>query len=62
MGMLIDLHVISQYICPILIISAAVIIGKTVVGTGAYISGNSSQDLSSENEPHLLEFSFIIIL
>ena len=64
MGMLIDLHVISQYICPILIISAAVIIGKTVViGTGAYISGNSLKtSLQTGMSLTLIgEFSFIII-
>lgn len=62
-GMLIDLHIIKVYWLPILLITAAVIIGKSfVISLGAFISGNSLRvSLQTGMSLALIgEFSFII--
>ncbi|MGC4234341.1 MAG: cation:proton antiporter [Niabella sp.] len=62
-GMLIDLHVIKDHWLPILLITAAVIAGKSIViSAGAFISGNSLR-VSIQTGMSLAligEFSFII--
>ncbi|GAB3425966.1 cation:proton antiporter domain-containing protein [Niabella aquatica] len=62
-GMLIDLHVIKDHWLPILLITAAVIAGKSIViSLGAFISGNSLR-VSIQTGMSLAligEFSFII--
>lgn len=62
-GMLIDLHVIQEYWLPILLITAAVIVGKSIViSLGAFISGNSLRTAIQTGMSLALigEFSFII--
>ncbi len=62
-GMLIDLNVIKDHWLPILLITAAVIIGKSIVITlGAFISGNSLRTSIQTGMSLALigEFSFII--
>jgi len=62
-GMLIDLNIIKDYWFPILLITAAVIFGKSIViGLGAFISGNSLRTALQTGMSLTLigEFSYII--
>lgn len=62
-GMLIDLRVIGEYWLPVLLITLAVIVGKSIVITlGAFISGNSLKiSLQTGMSLALIgEFSFLI--
>lgn len=62
-GMLIDLHIIEEHWLPILLITASVIIGKSIIiSIGAFISGNSLRTSIQTGMSLALigEFSFII--
>lgn len=62
-GMLIDISSIGEYIVPILLITAAVVVGKSIViSLGAYLAGNSLKTALQTGMSLALigEFSFLI--